>query len=508
MLHCRAILLHIFQILTQQEQCMRAFEKDLKDLQAQMKDQVGPIFWTVVFLMCSLVVRAQNTGLYLKVSENNRFLIKEDGSPFFWMGDTGWELFHKLDLEEIEYYLMNRAGKGYNVIQAVILGECDGLTKPTPEGYLPLQDNDPRQPDEDYFSKIDSVVKMAAERGLYMAMLPTWGAHAEDRYHPLFDNLSIFTPTNAFEYGKFLGRRYKDHWNVIWIVGGDRQPIGNEELWTQMIKGIREGSEERHLVSYHINGAHSITEFPEIAHQLDFYMLQSGHGNLVTPNYEMVAKDYAIQPTKPVIDAEPVYEDIPIAFSAVNGYTTDYEPRRAMYWSVFAGGFGTTYGNNSVWQMNRPEYKPVLDPIHTWDVALDAPGSFQVGHLKALMHSRPFLNRVPDHSLIPGDNFAQADYKIATHDATPGQNDATYIMAYFPIVRHMKIRTDIMSADQLRAWYFDPRTGNAYLIDEFENTGEFGPPWKLRIRPQMGGKDWVIVIDDASKNYPPPGTRL
>lgn len=453
------------------------------------------------FLLISNSTNAQ----YLKVSDNQRFLITDDGKPFFWMGDTGWELFHKLTLDEADHYLRNRSGKGYTIIQSVILAECDGVTIPTPEGFLPLDNNDINSPNPEYFNKVDQIIDLAAKYGLYMAVLPTWGAHAEDKRHPLFDNLNLFTPENAFSYGRFLGNRYKDKWNVVWIAGGDRPPTGNEAIWTKMIEGLREGSQNKHLISYHVNGRHSITEYPEIAKQLDFYMMQSGHGNRAIPNFKMIEDDYHFDPTKPVIDGEPVYEDIPIGFNTINGYTGDYEPRRAMYWSVFAGGFGTTYGNNSVWQMNKEGYPPVLSPLQKWDEAIDSPGSYHVKHLKNLMLSRPFLTRIPDNSLITGDNFSLADFKVATRDGNPGEKDATYIMAYFPIVRELELKTEVIKSNQLRVWYYDPRTGNAYLIGDFENTGSFSVPWKDRLREAMGGPDWVLVIDDANADYPPPG---
>ncbi len=453
------------------------------------------------------ILQSGFTQHYLKISKNNRFLVTSGESPFFWMGDTGWELFHKLNLDETQHYLRNRAGKGFTVIQTVVLAECDGLTKPTPDGFLPLIDNDPEKPNEEYFTHVDKVIDMAAGYGLYMAVLPTWGSHAENKPSSLFKNMHIFTPTNSYKYGKYLGNRYKDKWNVVWIVGGDRSPEGNENIWKEMIRGIREGCGNKQLISYHINGRRSITEVPEIANLLDFYMMQSGHGNVATPNFKMIEIDYNHKPVKPVIDGEPVYEIIPIGFNPVNGYTSDYEPRRAMYWSVFAGGFGVTYGNNSVWQMNKDGYPPVLFPKSTWEEAIDDPGSFQVRHLADLMLSRPFLTRIPDNSLVDSDNYSEADYKVATRDGTSGKNDATYIMAYFPIVRRLQIDTSSIVGKNITAWLFDPRTGVAYKMGEFKNTGTFNPPWDSRIRKTMGGPDWVIVVDDADKDYPAPGEK-
>ena len=111
----------------------------------------------------------------LKVSENKHFLMFEDGTPFFYLGDTGWELFHRLTKEETEKYLENRRSKGFTVIQAVVLAELDGLNTPNAEGNKPLINNNPLTPNEKYFEHVDWVLKKAEEKGIFIGMLPTWG---------------------------------------------------------------------------------------------------------------------------------------------------------------------------------------------------------------------------------------------------------------------------------------------------------------------------------------------
>ncbi|MBX5439675.1 MAG: DUF4038 domain-containing protein, partial [Thermoflavifilum sp.] len=111
----------------------------------------------------------------LRVSDNHRYLVYADGEPFFWLGDTAWELFHRLSRDSCLMYLDDRAAKGFTVIQAVILAELDGLHTPNAEGHLPLIGDDPGRPDERYFEDVDWVIEQAARRGLYIAILPTWG---------------------------------------------------------------------------------------------------------------------------------------------------------------------------------------------------------------------------------------------------------------------------------------------------------------------------------------------
>jgi hypothetical protein len=138
-----------------------------------------------------------------------------DGTPFFYLGDTAWELFHKLTRGEIDHYLQVRAGQGFNVIQAVALAEKDGLRTPNAYGRLPLLDLDPMRPDlggeYSYWAHVDWAVRRAAELGLFVALLPTWG----DKYNLKWgDGPEVFTPENAGAYGEWLGARYRDDWNV------------------------------------------------------------------------------------------------------------------------------------------------------------------------------------------------------------------------------------------------------------------------------------------------------
>ena len=84
----------------------------------------------------------------LTISENRHAIVTDDGKPFFYLADTAWELFHRLTFEEADFYLQNRAAKGFNVVQAVALAECDGLNQPNRNGHRPFSDNDPACPYE------------------------------------------------------------------------------------------------------------------------------------------------------------------------------------------------------------------------------------------------------------------------------------------------------------------------------------------------------------------------
>src|SRR5690606_30223719 len=111
----------------------------------------------------------------LKISSDSRYIVYSNGEPFFWLGDTVWELFHRTDRHEADLYLQNRATKGFTVIQAVVLAELEGLTVPNSIGEKPLHDNNPDKPNEAYFQYVDYIVNQANKLGMYIGMLPTWG---------------------------------------------------------------------------------------------------------------------------------------------------------------------------------------------------------------------------------------------------------------------------------------------------------------------------------------------
>lgn len=443
----------------------------------------------------------------LKVSSNKRFLVKEGGQPFFYLGDTAWELFHRLSREEANYYLTNRAAKGFTVIQAVILAELNGLKDPNPYGHLPLTDLDPTKPNEKYFEHVDYVIKKAEELGLFVALLPTWGGYVVKEKHFLYPIDPIFTPANAAVYGKYLGNRYRNQPNIIWILGGDRVPEGYEEIWQAMAKGIKEGDKGNHLISYHSSGYTSSSKWFHQTPWLDFNMIQSGHERRANNNYDLVQADYNLSPAKPTFDGEPGYENAPVGFDPANGVFNDFSIRQAAYWSVFSGAFGHTYGASEVWQMYSKERTPLVWAEKEWKEALDYPGSFQLRHLRNLIESRPFLTRIPDQRVILPPKGLSTDYIVATRDGTIGKKDASYILAYTPTAKMLNINTSVIPGKKIKVWWYDPREGTAHPLGEYENKGTFGPSWNQR--PWLyKGPDWVLVIDDASEKYPAPGEKL
>lgn len=431
--------------------------------------------------------------MQLQIASNRRYLMRFDGSPFFWLADTAWQLFNNLTREEALFYLQTRAGQGFTVIQAVALAEynCFGGNA---FGDAPLIVEDPAQPNEPYFEHVDWIIARANELGLTIGLLPTWG----DKWNQKWGvGPEIFTPENARAYGHFLGRRYAAA-DIVWILGGDR-PIESEDhaaIIRAMSQGLKEGETEAaanigtHLQTFHPMGMEDSSRYFHTEDWLDFNMWQTGHASH-RDNYQLIAGSYGLQPVKPVLDAEPGYEDHPDGFKVESGYLGAHDVRRFLYSALFAGACGHTYGCHDIWQFWDGVREPVNHARTPWREALFMEGATQMQHARRLLEARPFFTRVPAPSLLVG---APADHRIlATMD-----DDGGYGLVYTADGAGFTVDTSQLAGRTLRAAWFDPRTAACRHLEAFERGGavDFMPP------TAGGGNDWVLMLEDAAREFP------
>lgn len=447
---------------------------------------------------------------HLRVSPDGHHLVREDGAPFLYLGDTAWELFHRLDREEARHYLQTRAAQRFTAIQAVALAELNGITEPNAQGDLPLLDHDPLRPAVtsgadpadpgayDYWDHVDFIVQEANRLGMYVALLPTWATWIDPRPG---GTAYITTAAQAQGYGEFLGRRYREA-GIIWVLGGDRPGAGHEAIWRALAKGIAlgvSGTEDysRVLMTYHPSGAQSSSTWFHDDIWLDFNMRQTGHGPVdEVKGWNQIAADYARSPTKPIVDGEPLYEDHPIGFregARTHGFSTDAHVRQRIYWDLFAGAAGVTYGDHAVWQMYAPGREPVNGPLYFWNEAIERPGAKQMRHVRTLLESRPMLTRTPDQSLLV-DALDGAEHIQAIRGPD-------HLFVYSAAGRPFTLKLGRISGTRVTGYWYNPRNGTSTRIGTFDNAGtrEFVPQYDGL------GSDWVLVLDDGARGYPAPG---
>jgi len=455
------------------------------------------LFRSVLFIFFTIMIIPPGFSQYLKVSENGRYLVKDDGSPFFYLGDTAWELFHRLSKEEADRYLQDRASKGFTVIQAVVLSQVGGLDVPNAEGDIPLNNHDPGDPNEDYFKHVDYIVEKAESLGLVIGMLPTWGSY----WSSLNPEDVIFTPENAYTFGKFLGERYKNA-SLIWILGGDHN-IHNDnerEIINSMAKGLEAGDKGKHLITFHPRGPGLSSDYFHTSEWLDFNMYQSSHAAHDHDNGLYAENDYMLELAKPTLDGEPRYENIQVGFY-FGGFNRldrfdDYDVRQAAYWSILAGACGHTYGHSSVWQMYDTGREPIIAAVMPWYVALDHPGAFQMQHVRTLFEARSFSKLIPKQSMIK-NGPATGGGKIRASVA----DDGSFALVYSPRGESFSIDKSYIKARYIKEIWYDPRYGVSYLIHTGDTQGiqTYTPPTSGR------GQDWILIIENAKLDMPMPG---
>lgn len=440
----------------------------------------------------------------LKVHENQRYLQHEDGTPFFYMGETPWLMPQRLDRSEMEFYLEQTKKQGYNVVQVQVLNSVPSFNvygqMSHPDGYN--FKNIDKKGVYGYWDHMDYMIQTAQSKGIYVAMNCIWGSPVHQ------DKMNV---EEAKAYGKFLAERYKSYPNIIWFIGGDVRGDIKMDVWDALANTIRKIDPD-HLMTYHPRGRTTSTVWFNDRDWLDFNMYQSGHRrygqrkgdgdypieeNTEEDTWRFVERSLAVEPMKPVFDGEPIYEDIVHGLHDPNELRwNDNDVRRYAYWSIFAGAFGHAYGHNSIMQFIRPGVGGAFgaDGLKKpWYEALLDPGFSQMYFLKNLMLTLPFFDRIPDQSVIAGTNGERYDRAIATR----GED---YLMVYNYSARPMEIDFTKISGGKKRAWWYLPKNGELEYLGEFDNKiHKF-----QHDSGYMSGKDHVLIVVDATKQYMDP----
>lgn len=432
----------------------------------------------------------------IKISANKRYF-SAGGKPFFWLGDTGWLLFSKMKREEANQYLDIRSKQGFNVIQVMVvhsIGETNAYgdsalsNKNIAVPKVTRGNTFGKSNEYDYWDHIDWIISKAAEKGLYVALVPVWGAVVKG---------SHIGAAKAKIYAEFLAKRYRDRPNIIWMNGGDIAGKDSLKTWNAIGNTLLQ-LDTSHLITFHPRGRTQSSTWFHNEPWLSFNCFQSGHRtyaqdtskkdlNYGEDNWKYVQADYAKTPVKPTLDAEPSYEKIPHGLHNFKlPRWTAADVRRYGYWSVFAGACGYTYGNNDVMQMHKPgEKSPAYGSKGYWFNSINDPGAKQMIYLKKLMLSRPYFERVPDQSLIAGNQGQKYDRLIATRGAN-------YAFVYTYTGREININTEKLAGTKIKASWFNPRNGQITSIGTVEKTKtlKFNPPGQ-----KANGNDWVLIID-------------
>jgi hypothetical protein len=392
----------------------------------------------------------------IRINPDGRYFVDGRGDPFFWLGDTAWPLFAEYTPLNARRYLLSRAVLGYTVIQGVLAwGGGTGFETRSPgpnaNGHKPWLDDNPATPNEAYFQDVDALLEFAVQHGLVLGMLPTWSYYVND--------VGILTAENAAIYGRWLGERFKDAPNIVWVLGGDRIPTGFEDVTRQLAAGLHSGDGGAHLITYHPCGLRSSAQFFHTEDWLDFNMIETW--TEWAKIYPAVHSDAMLTPTKPVVLGEGAYEDGP---EYPLGPITPLIVRRQAWWAFMAGGFYTN-GHNQNWRMEP-----------NWADMLTAPGAAQMQVYKQTITSRPWWRMVPDQGLF--------DLGIGSErslNAAKRTTDSTSAVIYLSSQCHVRLHLDKILTKRVRATWINPQDGETKEAGDYptgNRTGSVFPEWQ------------------------------
>ncbi len=278
-------------------------------------------------------------------------------------------------------------------------------------------------------------------------------------------------PEKCLAYGRFLGQRYRDFDNIIWVLGGDRDPGLAREHVDMVAYGIRE-SDRRHLMTAHCHSESSpIEQFPGT-----WLNVSSSYAYEIV--HQRLTWDYERKPVMPLFLIESVYEG--------EHNSSELQVRRQAYWAVLCGEFGQGHGQPSHLELFN------LDGRYA-DGRAGIRGHDGRGRLFRSRPCRPGARL--DHKVVTAGvgEYWGNDYLAAGASA-----DGATVIAYLPSARTVTVDLGKLAKGRAKAWWFDPRSGRAEAAGSFaaEGSRQFTPP---------GEGDWVLVLDGGDKKLPPPG---
>jgi hypothetical protein len=426
---------------------------------------------------------AQSSGAVvypLKVSGNGRLLVDQGHDPFLVQAESAWGLVAAATIEDAELYLENRRQKGFNAMLVRLL-EHKWTDNPPRNiyGQGPFTTpGDFATPNEAYFAHVDQVIQRAYEKGILVLLAPAYlGYNGGDE--GWFQEMTANGTTKLRNYGRYLGQRYRNFPNILWVQAGDFNPP-TPDLVRAVALGILD-YDTVHLHTAHCGRGNSAMDcFPNET----WLTVNASYTSDIT--YPDVLRDYHRVPFKPffLLDAE--YEN-------TNG-STPASLRAQAYWAVLSGAQGQLFGVNPTYHFEGPTLYPAP---YGWEEGLESPGSHAMPRVTALFDSRDWYDLVPDdnHDVVTSGygSFGSTNYVTAAR--TP---DGRLVMAYIPSTgtgtRSLTVDMSELAGQAQGRWY-NPTSGAYTDIagSPFANTGS-----RTFTTPGNNGtdtNDWALVLE-------------
>jgi hypothetical protein len=439
------------------------------------------------------------------VAPNGRYLVDDAGQPWRVQADAAWLMSSEATPEQVDDYLTTRRAQGFNSFYLMAMVHPGGYKDYAPNAPNDLAGDPPFATPNDfstaggspeserYWQWIDSIVAKAADHGMVVMLAYTYlGFRGGDQgwYAEVLEQRDRQT---LFDWGKWIGTRYRDAKNLIWFGLGDFAPPEGSEGAARaraMADGIKAAGAQQLFMAEPTGGDGIPSRAPDFGPIVDmnsFYGYGPGDKGAV---YQTANDAYRIHPALPAWMEEGTYEN------ENNTGTFSGQPwdtRRGRFWSVLGGGTaGDGFGSSEVWQ-----WRNIPASWHT-------PGADYSRFAFDLFAAMPWWTLRPSGTdagfagfdLVPsgGGTYGKTDF--ITSALT---EDRHWLLAYVPVT-HDGARTFSVDTDALdgpvRARWFDPATGTYLAIGD----GQAHPMAGAQSFTTPGARgdgtdDWVLVLD-------------
>ncbi len=436
-----------------------------------------------------------------KVASNGRYLTYADGDPFFYLGDTAWEITWRSTLDEVKKLMANRKERGFTALHFEPMTEAlfpEGVTNR--QGLTYFLNRDFSMINPRYFDYVDSIVQIANDNGLVAVIVPVWASgRTEANYNSNWFPYYFLSNEQCLLMARYIAARYAGY-NVIWIVGADApyDTPARKSFWSQFAETLHTADGRQHLATCHPAGyTGSYDYFDGTTKWLDFNMYQAAHLINVPSNWVFAERAYNLMPSKPVINGEALYEDINPNFWSANRdpslHAQAIDVRWASYQSILSGTMvGITYGADGIWQWNSATMpSDALSPRFNVDSAMNFPGAVQMGILKRIMQRYKWYELVPRQDLLRSNHSDDQRVAVAQSRET--------LMAYLPKgVGSVSVTTGELGSNIMYRWH-NPATGDSTALAPATQP--------LVANSPNANQDWVLVVSNkftSAVQQPPP----
>lgn len=406
-----------------------------------------------------------------------RHLLDADGQPFLLHGDAAWSLLVQLRREEVATYLDDRLRRGFNTILVNLLEHKYAVDAPRNRaGDAPLgPGEDYRQPNPRYFDHAAWVVSQAAERGMLVLLAASYiGCCGSDGWYAEMQRNGL---PALREYGRFLGQRFRAFDNIVWVHGGDANPIDASPV-AEVARGIRDADPTKLHTGHTGPGYEALQVY-------------------ASPEWMDLNNIYTYDPVLPLAQrawrrAGPVpFFLIESEYEGENRRAPDVRIRAQAWQAMLGGAMGQVVGNNPIWHFASP--KPITPFTLTWQEALDSEASRSMSQLRRLLESGPWWQLQPD---LDGRLLAGGACEGHYGAAAAATADGAWMLVHVPRGQEIALRIPPQSAALLEARWFDPVGGAGVepVPGSLHQRGGLLHALPPAQRNAGGDADWVLSL--------------